>query len=150
MVRAATKVATLDFDVRVLPRRNSSLTQATAAQRRSQRTRDMDWAAPSPARLRNKEALGDGAAFAKTRKSRKWRPSDNKQKYDCSVKKQKISSVQETRENTGFPRRVRMVREQMEREDEPDGEARHQRGRGRRSHLRQDGRPPESTGGWTE
>ena len=70
MVRAATKVATLDFDVRVLPRRNSSLTQATAAQRRSQRTRDMDWAAPEPARLRNTEALSDGAAFAKTRKSK--------------------------------------------------------------------------------
>ena len=60
----------MDFDVRVLPRRNSSLTQATAAQRRSQRTRDMDWAAPEPARLRNTEALSDGAAFAKTRKSK--------------------------------------------------------------------------------
>ena len=68
LVHAAPKVATLDFDIRVLPRRNSSLTQATAAQRRSQRTRDMDWAAPQPARLRNKEAPGDGAAFAKTRK----------------------------------------------------------------------------------
>ena len=31
----------------------------------------------------------------------------------------------------------------MEQEEEPDGEARHQRGRGRRSHLCQDGRPPE-------
>ena len=64
------KVATLDFEIRVLPRQNSSLTQATAAQRRSQRTRDMDWAAPEPARLRNTEALSDGAAFAKTRKSK--------------------------------------------------------------------------------
>lgn len=36
-----------------------------------------------------------------------------------------------------------MVREQMEREEEPGGEARHRRGRGRRPHLCQDGRPPE-------